>query len=780
MFCFVERKAGETKSLVHITEISTPPEGVQKFKKNTEIVYDPSAPGDFPISMLVAEKFGLLYIVTKFGFAYLYEMSTCEQIYKCRISNQPIFVVAKNYTNDGLLALNKNGVLYGGMVDEAGLIPHLMQNCKHLPNLQQLVFTLAGRYSLPGVDNIFLGQFNNFIINGDYQNAAKIASMSPGALLRNADTIAKFKSLPQVPGQPQPLLIYFQKLLEKGKLNKLETIELCGPVLAQGKIDLVKTWASGNKLESCVELGDMISRFDKVLALKIYSESEAHGKVIAILNEQGRLQEASDYAAKNNFQIDYAEQLRNMVEVNPEGALSFAKKLYEKNKNMNIHQIADLFLQRNRIQEFTSLLFDCMRENKAEDASYQTKVLEVNIMIAPQIAESILQMKIWKLYNKPKIAALCEQKGLYQRALENYTDIKDIKRVLINSHTLSPEFIGDYLGKMEPEQALACMQEMLRFNRQSLQIVVNVAVQNLQKLGAGNIVKMLESVGSFDGIFFFLGTVINSTNDKEVHHKYIEAAAKCGQLRSIEEVIRGKRDCYDPIKVKDILLELKLTDPKPIIFLCDAHQQYDELTRYLYKNNFTKYIEVYLFKVCQNPQAIPIVLGTLIDLECEESYMKQLLKIIRSAVPMEELINEFEKRSKLSILESWLDDRVSENIQIPAVHNAMAKMKVDTHQDPQKFLSTNQFYDPKVIGKFCEDRDPHLAVIAYKRNPGQCDDELIDCTNRNSLYRIQAQYLVTRQSKDLWLKVLSEENEHRKEIVDQVISTELPESKNPE
>jgi hypothetical protein len=31
-----------------------------------------------------------------------------------------------------------------------------------------------------------------------------------------------------------------------------------------------------------------------------------------------------------------------------------------------------------------------------------------------------------------------------------------------------------------------------------------------------------------------LGTVINSTNDKEVHEKYIEAAAKCGQLRAIE------------------------------------------------------------------------------------------------------------------------------------------------------------------------------------------------------------------------------------------------------
>ena len=67
---------------------------------------------------------------------------------------------------------------------------------------------------------------------------------------------------------------------------------------------------------------------------------------------------------------------------------------------------------------------------------------------------------------------------------------------------------------METQDCLACMGEMLRFNRQNIQAVVNVAVKNLSKLGAGNVVKMFESVGSFDGIFFFLGTVINSTNDQ--------------------------------------------------------------------------------------------------------------------------------------------------------------------------------------------------------------------------------------------------------------------------
>jgi clathrin heavy chain len=54
------------------------------------------------------------------------------------------------------------------------------------------------------------------------------------------------------------------------------------------------------------------------------------------------------------------------------------------------------------------------------------------------------------------------------------------------------------------------------------------------------------------------------------------------------------------------------------------------------------------------------------------------------------------------------------------------------------------------------------------------------CTNKNALYRIQAQYLVNRQSKELWKMVLSPDNPYRKQIVDQVVSSALPESKNPD
>jgi len=60
-------------------------------------------------------------------------------------------------------------------------------------------------------------------------------------------------------------------------------------------------------------------------------------------------------------------------------------------------------------------------------------------------------------------------------------------------------------------------------------------------------------VGSFDGLFYFLGGILQSTSDKEVHYKYIEAAVKVNQLKEVERVVRDKKDCYDPIRVKDFL-----------------------------------------------------------------------------------------------------------------------------------------------------------------------------------------------------------------------------------
>lgn len=95
-------------------------------------------------------------------------------------------------------------------------------------------------------------------------------------------------------------------------------------------------------------------------------------------------------------------------------------------------------------------------------------------------------------------------------------------------------------------------------------------------------------------------------------------------------------------------------------------------------------------------------------------------------------------RNRLRLLTQFLEHLVSEGSQDPHVHNQLGKIIIVTNNNPEHFLTTITYYDSKVVGKYCEKRDPTLAVVAYRR--GQCDDELVNVTKKNSLFKLQARY----------------------------------------
>ena len=70
------------------------------------------------------------------------------------------------------------------------------------------------------------------------------------------------------------------------------------------------------------------------------------------------------------------------------------------------------------------------------------------------------------------------------------------------------------------------------------------------------------------------------------------------------------------------------------------------------------------------------------------------------------------------------------------------------------------------VCRYAEKRDPNLACVAYKR--GACDDALIEVTGKNSMFKLQARYVVERSDGALWLKVLNESNPDRKAMIEQV------------
>lgn len=87
------------------------------------------------------------------------------------------------------------------------------------------------------------------------------------------------------------------------------------------------------------------------------------------------------------------------------------------------------------------------------------------------------------------------------------------------------------------------------------------------------------------------------SEDPDIHYKYIEAAAKTGQIKEVERVTR-ESNFYDAEKAKNFLMEAKLPDARPLINVCDRFGFVADLTHYLYTNNMLRYIEGYVQKVC--------------------------------------------------------------------------------------------------------------------------------------------------------------------------------------
>lgn len=73
------------------------------------------------------------------------------------------------------------------------------------------------------------------------------------------------------------------------------------------------------------------------------------------------------------------------------------------------------------------------------------------------------------------------------------------------------------------EDSLECLKAMLQTNmRQNLQIVVQIATKYHEQLTTHALIDLFESFKSYEGLFYFLGSIVNFSQDPEVHFKYIQ------------------------------------------------------------------------------------------------------------------------------------------------------------------------------------------------------------------------------------------------------------------
>ena len=172
----------------------------------------------------------------------------------------------------------------------------------------------------------------------------------------------------------------------------------------------------------------------------------------------------------------------------------------------------DVFVEVNMIQECTKFLLDALKNNRPAEGPLQTRLLELNLLSNPHVADAILgesrfsplspllscslsdsspissgsikhhsirynkhTSRIPRLiepslpnawigmlfihthlgnqmfthYDRPHIGQLCEKAGLLQRALEHYSDPYDIKRAVVQTHLLNAEWLVNYFGSLK-------------------------------------------------------------------------------------------------------------------------------------------------------------------------------------------------------------------------------------------------------------------------------------------------------------------------------------------
>uniref|UniRef100_A0A670YX54 Clathrin heavy chain n=1 Tax=Pseudonaja textilis TaxID=8673 RepID=A0A670YX54_PSETE len=744
LFCFAVR--GQAGGKLHIIEVGAPPTGNQPFpKKAVDVFFPPEAQNDFPVAMQISEKHDVVFLITKYGYIHLYDLETGTCIYMNRISGETIFVTAPHEATAGIIGVNRKGQVLSVCVEEENIIPYIT-NVLQNPDL---ALRMAVRNNLAGAEELFARKFNALFAQGSYSEAAKVAANAPKGILRTPDTIRRFQSVQAQPGQTSPLLQYFGILLDQGQLNKYESLELCRPVLQQGRKQLLEKWLKEDKLECSEELGDLVKSVDPTLALSVYLRANVPNKVIQCFAETGQVQKIVLYAKKVGYTPDWIFLLRNVMRISPDQGQQFAQMLVQDEEPLaDITQIVDVFMEYNLIQQCTAFLLDALKNNRPSEGPLQTRLLEMNLMHAPQVASLLLGKAV--LTHHP--------------------------RSVLSNGSFRLQWLVNYFGSLSVEDSLECLRAMLSANiRQNLQICVQVASKYHEQLSTQSLIELFESFKSFEGLFYFLGSIVNFSQDPDVHFKYIQAACKTGQIKEVERICR-ESNCYDPERVKNFLKEAKLTDQLPLIIVCDRFDFVHDLVLYLYRNNLQKYIEIYVQKV--NPSRLPVVIGGLLDVDCSEDVIKNLILVVRGQFSTDELVAEVEKRNRLKLLLPWLEARIHEGCEEPATHNALAKIYIDSNNNPERFLRENPYYDSRVVGKYCEKRDPHLACVAYER--GQCDQELINVCNENSLFKSLSRYLVRRKDPELWASVLLESNPYRRPLIDQVVQTALSETQDPE
>ncbi|XP_061366020.1 clathrin heavy chain 2-like isoform X1 [Gastrolobium bilobum] len=105
--------------------------------------------------MQISNKYGLIYVITKLGLLFVYDLEIATGVYRNRISPDPIFLTSEASSVGGFYAINRRGQVLLATVNEAAIVPFVSSQLNNL----ELAVNLAKRGNLPGAEELVVKRF---------------------------------------------------------------------------------------------------------------------------------------------------------------------------------------------------------------------------------------------------------------------------------------------------------------------------------------------------------------------------------------------------------------------------------------------------------------------------------------------------------------------------------------------------------------------------------------------------------------------------------------------
>ncbi|KAA6353234.1 MAG: putative Clathrin heavy chain [Streblomastix strix] len=252
-------------------------------------------------------------------------------------------------TEDRLIGVNVQGQILQIGVDERAIVPYITQKLQNVP----LAVRIAGLAKLSGCEDLFIQQFKANFLAQNYGEAAKMAAIAPGGILRTPQIIQRFKTALPIGGGAPPLMQYLAVLLQHRRLNEQESLELVGPVVQQGRKDMAEGWLRDRKITASEPFWQK--------AVQTYAELGELDKLIA-------------YCKQTGYRALYEDLLRGLFQVKGEWAEQFALKLVQNPEGALIEtsEAMEIMFQKELIKEQTGLMLEVLKADLHEQSRLQT------------------------------------------------------------------------------------------------------------------------------------------------------------------------------------------------------------------------------------------------------------------------------------------------------------------------------------------------------------------------------------------------------------------------